>query len=155
MLVLNHKSGADPPMAAILVRRRVFFMTKIELFRFRPFGWLISSVGAFPVTRGRPDRKAIRQSLDILNNGQVLMIFPEGHRSDSGDLQQARRGAAFLAQKSGCQVLPIGISGQYGFRKTIRYAMGEPFRIPPDMPREAAQTLIMERIAAQIPASER
>lgn len=150
MLVLNHKSFADPPMAAVLLRRRVFFMAKIELFRFRPFGWLIASVGAFPVTRGRPDRKAIRRSLEILNNGLALMIFPEGHRSDSGDLQQARSGAVFLAQKTGCQVVPIGISGQYGFRKTIRYSMGEPFVIPPEMPRDSAQVLVMERIAAQM-----
>ncbi len=154
MLVLNHKSLADPPMAAVLLRRRVYFMAKIELFRFRPFGWLIASVGAFPVTRGRPDRKAIRRSLEILNNKQALMIFPEGHRSDSGDLQQARAGAVFLAQKTGCQVLPIGISGQYGFRKTIRYSMGDPFQIPPDMPKDTAQSLIMQRIAAQIPSHQ-
>lgn len=153
MLVLNHKSSADPPMAAVLIRRRAFFMAKVELFRFRPFGWLISSVGAYPVTRGRADRRAIRRSLEILNNGYALIIFPEGHRSETGELQQARAGAAFLAQKSGCQVVPIGISGQYGFRKTIRYSAGKPFVIPPDMSREAAQNLIMEQIAAQIPTA--
>lgn len=151
MLVLNHKSFADPPMAAILLRRRAFFMTKIELFRFRPFGWLIGSVGAYPVTRGRPDRRAIRRSLEILNDGYALIIFPEGHRSETGELQQARAGAAFLAQKSGCQVVPIGISGRYGFRKTIRYSAGKSFVIPPDMSRDTVQTLIMEQIAAQIP----
>ncbi len=151
MIALNHKSVIDPPMAAVLLPRRVYFMAKVELFNFRPLGWLIASVGAFPVHRGRPDRKAIRRSLEILSAGQALMIFPEGHRSETGELQSARAGVAFLAQKSQCLVVPIGISGSYGFRKTIRYSVGPPFRVPPDITREEAQQLVMQRIADQIP----
>ncbi|PSR33495.1 MAG: 1-acyl-sn-glycerol-3-phosphate acyltransferase [Sulfobacillus benefaciens] len=153
MIALNHKSLADPPMAATVMPRRVYFMAKAELFRFRPFGWLIASLGAYPVHRGHPDRKAIRRSLEILSSGQALMIFPEGHRSETGELQAARAGVVYLAQKTNCWVLPVGISGEYGFRKTIRYSVGKPFRISPDLSREEAQLLVMQKIAEQIPGA--
>ncbi|MCY0907266.1 MAG: 1-acyl-sn-glycerol-3-phosphate acyltransferase [Sulfobacillus thermosulfidooxidans] len=152
LILVNHITFLDPPMAAILMPRPVYFMAKAELFSVPVFGWLIRRLHAFPVHRGKADRKAIRTSLQLLARDQALMIFPEGHRSHQGPLQEARAGAVYLAQKTGCPCLPIGISGQYGFRKTIRYSIGELFTIPPEMERHDAQKMIMEKIAEQIEA---
>ncbi len=151
LILVNHVTLLDPPMAAVLMPRSVYFMAKIELFSYPVLGWLIKHLHAFPVRRGRPDRQAIRISLDLLENQQALLIFPEGHRSKTGELQEARAGAVYLAQKAGCDCLPIGISGHYGFRKTICYSIGPVFRIPRDMNRHDAQKLVMQKIAEQIP----
>ncbi|PSR27452.1 MAG: 1-acyl-sn-glycerol-3-phosphate acyltransferase [Sulfobacillus thermosulfidooxidans] len=154
LILVNHITLLDPPMAAILMPRPVYFMAKVELFRYPIFGWLIQHLHAFPVRRGHPDRQAIRTSLRILEQEKALMIFPEGHRSETGALQEARAGAVYLAQKTGAPCIPIGISGQYGFRKTIRYSVGEVFTIPRDMERHEAQKLIMRKIAEQIPGNQ-
>jgi 1-acyl-sn-glycerol-3-phosphate acyltransferase len=153
LILVNHLTLLDPPMAAVLMPRPVYFMAKVELFEYPVLGWLIKHLHAFPVHRGHPDRQAIRISLDLLNNQEALMIFPEGHRSKTGALQEARAGAVYLAQKSGCLCLPIGISGHYGFRKTICYSIGPVFTIPRDMNRHEAQKLVMQKIAEQIPGN--
>ncbi len=153
LILVNHLTLLDPPMAAVLMPRSVYFMAKVELFEYPVLGWLIRHLHAFPVRRGYPDRYAIRTSLRLLEEQKALMIFPEGHRSATGLLQEARAGAAYLAQKTGCPCIPIGISGQYGFRKTIHYSIGEIFTIPRDMNRHEAQKLVMQKIAEQIPGN--
>ena len=152
LILVNHLTLLDPPMAAVVMPRPVYFMAKVELFSYPGLGRLITHLHAFPVHRGRADRRAIRTSLRILEQGEALMIFPEGHRSETGELQEARAGAVYLAQKSGSPCVAVGISGRYGFRKTIHYSIGDVFTIPSSMARQEAQKLIMQKIAEQIPA---
>lgn len=146
IVIANHRSGFDPPMVGAILRRPVHFMTKAELFSYPLLPLVFKYVQAYPVHRGHPDRKAIRHSLEILHNGEIIVLFPEGHRTETGDLQEARAGVVYLSQKTGCQLLPIGITGRYGFRKTIRYEVGTPFQLDPTMPRKDAQILVMEKI---------
>ncbi len=154
IVVANHRSGFDPPMVGAILRRPVHFMTKAELWSYPFLPLLFKYVHAYPVRRGRPDRKAIRHSLDILRRGEIIVLFPEGHRTETGDLQEARAGVVYLAQKTGCLVLPIGISGRYGFRRTIRYVVGEPFQLDADMSRKQAQGLVMDKIRVLIERGE-
>ncbi len=154
ILIANHRSGFDPPMVGAIMHRPVHFMTKAELWQYPVLPFLFKHVQAYPVRRGRPDRQAIRHSLEILRNGEIIVLFPEGHRTETGDLQEARSGVVFLAQKSGCQLVPIGISGRYGFRRTIRYVIGDPFVLDPEMPKKDAQMLVMEKIRELIKQGE-
>lgn len=150
IVAANHRSAFDPPLTGAVLRRPVYFMAKAELFRFKPFAWLIRQLHAYPVRRGKPDRESIRHSLELLQRGQVLMIFPEGHRSESGMLQEIRGGTAFLAKKSRVAVVPIGIQGSYHFRGTIRFQVGEPFTITPEMDSETARERIRQEIGRQM-----
>jgi 1-acyl-sn-glycerol-3-phosphate acyltransferase len=152
IILVNHIKAIDPPMAAIVIPRSAYFMSKVELFDIPVLGWLISRLHAFPVRRDHADRHAIRMALRILGQQQALMIFPEGHRSETGKLQEARAGAVYLAQKTGTPCIPIGISGHYGFRKTIHFSIGEVFMIPKEMERHEAQKFIMEKISEQVAA---
>lgn len=154
IVIANHRSGFDPPMVGALLPRPVHFMTKVELFSYPLLPIVFKYVQAYPVRRGRADRQAIRHSLDILRRGEVILLFPEGHRTETGDLQEARSGVVYLSQKSGCQLLPIGISGDYGFRRTIRYVVGKPFTIDPEIPRRDAQVLVMQKIRELIEEGE-
>jgi hypothetical protein len=64
------------------------------------------------VHRGEVDRRALRQALAVLAGGGILAVAPEGTRSDSGVLQRGREGAAYLAARSGVQLLPVVAYGQ-------------------------------------------
>jgi 1-acyl-sn-glycerol-3-phosphate acyltransferase len=110
LLIANHTSYADPPIVGTACRRPVHFMAKAELFFF-PLGAIISRTHAFPVRKGGVDRAALRRAMQLLKEGRVLLMFPEGTRSPDGRLMELETGAAFVALSSGAQVVPVGVDG--------------------------------------------
>jgi len=114
-------------------------MAKKELFHPRLKGYFISGFGAFPVHRGQLDREALRQAYQVLANGLALVMFPEGTRSRSGQLQPGLPGPALIAIRSGAPILPVGITGTEKIkgatwflrRPQITVNIGHPFYLPP------------------------
>jgi 1-acyl-sn-glycerol-3-phosphate acyltransferase len=138
IIAANHRSVLDPLIVGVLVDRPVYFMGKKELFRRRPFAWLLSALGAFPVDRGGGDRDAIDLAEHILRRGDCLVIFPEGRCMPPGPLGAPRRGVGRLAQATGASVLPIAISGteptntRRVLPDRIRVHVGAPLSFHPD-----------------------
>jgi 1-acyl-sn-glycerol-3-phosphate acyltransferase len=167
IVVANHMSNADPPLVAgwltPLLGRQLHILAKEALFFF-PVGPVIRRLGASPVKAGGSDIEAYRMARDILDRGEILCIFPEGTRSATGVLGEAKPGVAMLATRSGVPVLPVGVSGtdrflgrgvmlpRIGTRLTVR--VGTPFTVtldPTKSRREAmhaASDEIMRAIAA-------
>lgn len=110
ILTSNHISWLDPPLVGAWFPRRVVYMAKKELFEIKWLGFLISSLGAFPVDREGNSRIAIKHSLDVLKGGGCVGIFPEGGRNVDGD-KEAKAGVALIAALSGAQVVPVYIAG--------------------------------------------
>jgi 1-acyl-sn-glycerol-3-phosphate acyltransferase len=111
LLIANHTSYADPPIVGAACLRPVNFMAKAELFRIPVLSAVIRRTHAFPVKREAADQQALRRALHLLDNGQVLLLFPEGTRSPDGRLMPFEAGAAFLALAGKAQVVPVGIDG--------------------------------------------
>ena len=111
LLIANHTSYADPPIAGPACPRPVNFMAKSELFRIPLLSAFIRRTHAFPVRRGAADQHALRRAVRLLQRGQVLLIFPEGTRSADGRLQPFEPGAAFIALASAAAVVPMAIDG--------------------------------------------
>lgn len=113
---VNHASAIDPLFAGIALTRRVYMMAKHDLFSIPLVSaWFRSIGGAFPVRRGEPDRKALRRAIQILEQGEVLLMFPEGTRSPDGRLQEAEPGAALIALRTGTPILPVALVGTHRF----------------------------------------
>jgi 1-acyl-sn-glycerol-3-phosphate acyltransferase len=153
ILCSNHISNWDPPLIGVSCPRQVCFMAKEELFKIPVLGFLIKRLGAYPVRRGAGDRAAIRKTLEILGQNKVIVIFPEGHRSKTGELGEGKTGAALFALKSEAQVVPMAIIGSYKWFRPLEVRFGEP--IPLEEYRKQKITsqllqeltdLIMERI---------
>ncbi len=107
----NHVSFADPPTVGAGCHRQVHYMAKLELFKIPVLGLLIKSLGAYPVKRGTADRTAIRKSIEIVEGGGCICIFPEGTRSKDGNLQPAESGIGMIALKSRGTVVPVALIG--------------------------------------------
>jgi 1-acyl-sn-glycerol-3-phosphate acyltransferase len=146
ILASNHIHNFDPFLVAAPAKRFINFMAKEELFRFAPIGRLVRYLGAFPVRRGMSDKRALKTSLDITQNGGCLMIFPEGHRSKTGEIQQGLPGVAFIARKAQCPIVPIAIIGPYRFRKKLSVRVGKPFYPNEDDTNETLLANLMSRI---------
>ena len=111
ILAPNHISYLDPPVAAGSIFRQVYFMAKEELFKSRVLGFILRASGTFPVRRGTADRVAIRKAIGLLKAGEVVGIFPEGTRSENGNLQEPEQGLGLLVLKAKVPVLPMAITG--------------------------------------------
>jgi len=161
LLCANHFDWWDPLLVGTAASRPVFFMAKEELFRYPVLGTLLPKVGAFPVRRGTPDRRALRAALELLAQGQVVGIFPEGTRSRDGRLLPAQPGAAMLAVRSRAPVVPVAIAGPYRLFRPIRVRFGEPFELTEYYDRRLsndalleAGARIMERIRRLLPPEQ-
>jgi len=111
ILAANHCSYLDPLMVGLGLTRQISFLAKQELFRIPLLGMWLRWVGVFPVARGEGDMKALRTSLRLLKEGAVILLFPEGTRSQDGRLQKLETGVSWLAIQSGVPVLPVYIAG--------------------------------------------
>lgn len=109
----NHVSGLDPTIVCLGVPSRIKlrFIGKAELFK-NPFLRLLLEGGlkAFPIDRGSADTDALGKAIDIVKDGGVLAIFPEGTRSPDGYLQRFKSGMSLIVQQTKANVLPCNIT---------------------------------------------
>ena len=111
LLAPIHRSNIDTPLAAAVTTRRMRFMGKDSIWKYRPIGWILSSLGAFPVSRGTADREALRRCIAVLDAGEPLVLFPEGTRQSGPVVHPLFDGATYVAAKAGVPIIPVGIGG--------------------------------------------
>jgi 1-acyl-sn-glycerol-3-phosphate acyltransferase len=130
IIASNHISLWDPIIVGCTLPRPIFFMAKEELFEHPILGKIVPHLGAFPVKRGQGDISAIRKSIGVLKDGNVLGIFPEGTRSKSGEIQEAMSGIVLIMEKSKAPILPVKVYGSRGLlsqkRGNIGITIGKP-----------------------------
>ncbi len=122
----NHKSCEDPIIIALTSKRQLTFMSKKELFRFKPYGYILRALGAFPVNRGTGDVGAVKTGLKILKEGRVMLIFPEGKRLDKGEVAPAKPGVAMFAIHARVPIIPITIVDDYKLWHRLTVVYGKP-----------------------------
>lgn len=125
LICSNHISNLDPPVVGITTKRDIYFMAKDELFK-GIFGALLKGIHAFPVKRGLADRNALRKGLELLKEGNVVGLFPEGTRSKTGEVGKALAGAGFFALRSEAYVVPCAIIGPYKRFSRLTVVYGKP-----------------------------
>ncbi len=111
IIAANHTSNFDPLILGWAAAREVYFLAKEELFRYRPFAWLIKSWNALPVGRKGIDLGAIKRCGAVLRRNQTLVLFPEGTRSRNGEIGAFKPGVGMLAVLNQVPVIPAFISG--------------------------------------------
>lgn len=111
LLMMNHASYFDPIFIGAAVKRNLHYMARSTLFKPGFIRWFLLNMNAFPVNLGSPDRLAIKKALKILDEGKVLLIFPEGTRTIDGNLQKAQDGVGFIAYRTKARVIPVYLDG--------------------------------------------
>jgi 1-acyl-sn-glycerol-3-phosphate acyltransferase len=113
LIVSNHQSYLDPVLLSLGLKRPISFMARRTLFRFRPFGRLISALNAFPVTREGVDTAAMREAIRRLREGWCLLVFAEGTRTQDGTIGVLRPGILMVAERADVPIVPAVIDGAY------------------------------------------
>jgi 1-acyl-sn-glycerol-3-phosphate acyltransferase len=111
LIASNHASVLDPALVGVATARELTFLAKAELFDIPLFGGFIRRLNAHPVRREGSDAAALRTALRLLEEGRALLVFPEGTRSEDGQLGPGKPGVGMLAVLSGAPVVPAYIDG--------------------------------------------
>jgi 1-acyl-sn-glycerol-3-phosphate acyltransferase len=169
LIVANHLSWYDPLLLGVVLRRRVWFFTKAEIFRWPIAGAACKATGQIPVHRGASDRAALEKGLEYLREGKALVVFPEGTVERQEQMIAAHTGAAMLALRTSATVLPIAHTGTRRILRSLRTSwfprvniqVGTPFvpttseGVPRKAELKAVTQQIMERIALLLPPESR
>lgn len=130
VLIGNHKSMFDMPLLIISIPDEIHFMAKKELFDVFLFKDIFEKMGAFPVDRESADLKAMRTTVRLLKDGEVVGIFPEGTRNKTDEIiLPFKDGAAKLSYLSKKLIVPFGINTKYKLRSKVILNIGEPIDI--------------------------
>jgi 1-acyl-sn-glycerol-3-phosphate acyltransferase len=106
-----HRSFIDFFVASEVTPRKLHYMAKDSLWKNGFLARILPAVGAFPVHRQSADREALRRAQQVLDAGEVLILFPEGERRVGPVVEDLHEGVAFLAARTGATVVPVGIGG--------------------------------------------
>jgi 1-acyl-sn-glycerol-3-phosphate acyltransferase len=113
IMAANHQSYLDPPLVGITCRNELYYLARKTLFEKKLLGPIISRVNALPVDLSRGDLVAFRTIMNLLKQGHRTVIFPEGTRSLTGQIQRARPGIGMIIARTLAPVVPMRIFGSF------------------------------------------
>ena len=172
LVAFNHISTFDPPLLLAFWPEMLEGMGAVDLWSRPGQAQLVRLYSVIPVHRGEYDRDLLERALSVLAAGRPLLLAPEGGRSHHLGMRRAHPGVAYLAEKAGVPVIPVGITGTtddffkratHLERRLLEMRIGSPVNLPAvtgkgDERREARQRnadLVMEHIAALLPKEYR
>lgn len=138
-----HRSNVDTVFVSTITRRRMRFMGKDSMWKIRFFGAIWTALGAFPVRRGSADREALRRCIEVIEQGEPVVIYPEGTRQTGPEVRPLFEGAAYIATRTGVPIVPVGIGGsekampkgsKFLYPVKVHIVVGAPLR--PEVPEE-------------------
>ena len=152
-----HRSNVDSVVVPSITRRRMRFLGKDTMWKFRQLGRLFDILGGIKVVRGTTDRESMKLCLAALENGDPVVVYPEGRRKEGPVVEDLFDGVAYMAVKAGVAIIPIGIGGsaaamavshRFPRPKPIHLVIGKPLRVPaglsPASSRKAIRALTVE-----------
>lgn len=172
VIATNHLGFLDAPMAYYALDNWNLFIPVAEKWEENSLlKWLGGHLNFIFIDRFNPDLKAMREMIKRMEEGQTLIIAPEGTRARDEQMAQGKPGVAYLASKMGWQIVPVAIGGTEDrifksnlkrFKRTrIMLTAGKPFALPP-FPKENREEKLQEytdeimcRIAAMLPERNR
>ena len=169
ILATNHISRLDSPALMVASPRRLHALVADKYRNFIGYNWLLNAAGAIWIRRTEFDREGLLRAMQVLNEGHVLALAPEGTRSYKGcGLQPGKPGVAFLAARAHVPIVPVAVTGTDQMlesfkrlkRMPVKVKFGPPFRLPKEGRLSSRELdmyteLIMRRIANLLPLEYR
>lgn len=164
VVAANHASYLDIPLLGCGMRRRAWYLGRSDLFPIPGLKRLLQWLGWIPLRLGRLDREAFGKAVSLVKEGKVVVIFPEGSRTNDGQLRPAKAGIGMIVAQTGCSVVPAYLKGTHEVLpirakwprfRAVTVIYGDPIRFAPAREhgegkrfyQQVSQT-VMDRIAA-------
>lgn len=127
IVACNHLCKMDVFVVAAMYPNKTIFMSKIEWYKNKFFGYILRKLGSIPLDRDKPSLSSIKEGIKVLKDDKRLGIFPEGRRNfETNDLQEIKQGTAMFAVKGKSEITPVIIYDRLKFFKTCYVIVGKP-----------------------------
>ena len=126
ILCSNHIHALDSVTYGVHIKRMCYAMAKEALFNTKFKAWFMTKMGCFPVKYGPASEEAINRAIELLKNGELVMIFPEGTRNGIAKGVRPKKGAALIAIKANVPIIPMGITGSFKPFTKVTINVGKP-----------------------------
>lgn len=113
VMAANHCSHLDPPILGCHLPQQVQFFARKTLWKPGFPAWWLTRVGTIPVDRDGADVTALKRTIAAVENGGIVILFPEGTRSPDGAFQEVKAGVGMIACKTQVPVIPVRILGSF------------------------------------------
>ncbi len=134
ILCANHPGTLDMFFIGYKLKRLIHYMAKEELFKNPIMSFIMHKLGCFPVKRGKPDVESIKTAINLINEGHIVGILPEGTRTGFQNKKniRAKPGVAMVATKVNVPIIPVAVSGDYRLFSRVKVVYGKPFYLDLD-----------------------
>jgi 1-acyl-sn-glycerol-3-phosphate acyltransferase len=132
LVLANHQSFLDPVLVGLAARRHLHYLARQTLFRHRGLAWLMRSLNSVPIDQEGFAREGLRTILEQLQAGHAVVVFPEGERTNDGQMHPFRPGIHLLIKRVGMRIVPVGIAGAFeAWPRWRAYPVPAPLFLPP------------------------
>jgi 1-acyl-sn-glycerol-3-phosphate acyltransferase len=152
LIIANHESFLDPPAVGVACGRRLSYLARKSLFTESLVGKLVASLRSVPVDQEGVPTEGLRTVLELLEKGEGVLIFPEGERTWTGEMQPLKPGIVLLVRRALPTVVPVGIAGAFdALPRNVTFPRFSPIFMPPtggDMAVSIGKPIDGKRLAA-------
>jgi len=113
ILAVNHTSALDPLLGGASLVRKIWYVGRSSLVKNRLVDFILACQHLVPINRGSADIKATKRIIDLIKSGDIVLMFPEGTRSEDGALGQGKEGVGMFVRHAKADVIPCYISGAW------------------------------------------
>ena len=113
LVCANHQSSLDPPLIGLAFNRRLNYLARRTLFDIPVFCHLIAFLDAIPIDRDGMGLAGLKETLKRLRRGELVLMFPEGSRTNDGQVSRLKPGFVALARRGKVPLLPVGLDGAF------------------------------------------
>ena len=138
LILANHQSFLDPLLIGLPLHRPISFLARDSLFRVPVVGWILRNTYVMPISREAASSASLRETIRRMQHGFLVGVFPEGTRTETGEVGELKPGFVALVRRAKVPVYPVGIAGaiqalgrrSWFLRPTrVRVVVGEPITV--------------------------
>lgn len=149
IICCNHQSNIDFIPIFYSVKTKIYALGKKELFKNKFLSWFFKTMRTIPIDRKKPEISSIKKTIEVLNNNNNLLIFPEGTRTSKEDIDGLKNGVAMFCLKTKAPIIPMVYLKKNRIFRRNTLVIGKPLEFDLDYNKENMK-IVIEKLETEM-----